>query len=74
MGFDELPEKLTKADIQNWINENRIEVEEVEKGKYDDKTNFDRLISDLEAYKNDLEDEVKNDIKNNGSAAKEKNR
>ena len=27
MGFDELPEKLT--DIQNWIDENRIEVEEV---------------------------------------------
>ena len=27
MGFDELPEKLTKTDIQNWIDENRIEVE-----------------------------------------------
>lgn len=33
MGFDELPEKLTKSDIQNWIDENRIEVEEVEKGE-----------------------------------------
>lgn len=32
MGWDELPEKLTKADIQNWIDANRIEVEEVEKG------------------------------------------
>ena len=32
MGFDELPDKLTKADIQNWIDENRIEVEEVQKG------------------------------------------
>lgn len=32
MGFDELPEKLTKTDIQNWIDENRIEVQEVEKG------------------------------------------
>ena len=32
MGFDELPEKLTKSDIQNWIDENRIEVEEVQKG------------------------------------------
>jgi hypothetical protein len=32
MGFDELPEKLTKADIQNWIDEKRIEVQEVEKG------------------------------------------
>ena len=31
MGFDELPEKLTKADIQNWIDANRIEVKEVEK-------------------------------------------
>ena len=29
MGFDELPEKLTKTDIQNWIEENRIEVQEV---------------------------------------------
>lgn len=33
MGFDELPEKLTKADIQNWIDENRIEVQELVKGK-----------------------------------------
>ena len=31
MGFDELPEKLTKSDIQNWIDENRIEVEVEEK-------------------------------------------
>lgn len=36
MGFDELPEKLTKTDIQNWIDENRIEVKEVEKGGFDD--------------------------------------
>ena len=28
----ELSEKLTKADIQSWIDENRIEVKEVEKG------------------------------------------
>lgn len=31
MGFDDLPEKLTKADIKNWIDENRIEVQDVEK-------------------------------------------
>lgn len=37
MGFDELPEKLTKADIQNWIDENRIEVQEVEKNQSDKK-------------------------------------
>ncbi len=33
MGFDELPDKLTKTDIQEWIDKNRIEVEEVEKAK-----------------------------------------
>lgn len=33
MNFDALPGKLTKADIQNWINENRINIEEVAKGK-----------------------------------------
>ena len=32
MGFDELPAKLTKQEIQEWIDANRIEVEEVEKG------------------------------------------
>lgn len=32
MGFDELPAKLTKQEIQDWIDQNRIEVEEVEKG------------------------------------------
>lgn len=32
MGFDELPAKLTKQEIQEWIDQNRIEVEEVEKG------------------------------------------
>lgn len=39
MGFDELPDKLTKADIQNWIDENRIEVKEVEKGGFEWKGN-----------------------------------
>ena len=35
MQFDEFVEgkkSLTKADIQDWINQNRIEVQEVEKG------------------------------------------
>jgi len=29
MGFDELPEKLTKTDVQKWIDENRIDIQEV---------------------------------------------
>ncbi|MBN1156719.1 hypothetical protein JXA85_03825, partial [Candidatus Woesearchaeota archaeon] len=36
MGWDELVEgknSLTKADIQSWIDQNKIEIEEVEKGK-----------------------------------------
>jgi hypothetical protein len=30
MGFDQLPDKLTKSDIQKWINENKIDVKDVE--------------------------------------------
>jgi gas vesicle protein len=50
MGFDELPEKLTKADIQNWIDENRIEVEEVVKGSKKDwvEKNNERLNNEKE--------------------------
>ena len=31
LGFDELPDKLTKTDIQKWIDENKIDVKEVVK-------------------------------------------
>jgi hypothetical protein len=45
MGFDELPEKLTKTDIQNWIDENKIEIKEVEKWTPTD-DDIDVLLSD----------------------------
>jgi len=49
MGFDELPEKLTKSDVQNWIDENRIDVKEVIKG--------DKIITAYDVF-NDINDFV----------------
>jgi len=60
MGFDELPDKLTKTDIQEWIDENRIEVEEVQKEKYVETGYVDTDTPNAEAqelledYENDL--------------------
>ena len=51
MGFDELPDKLTKADIQNWIDENRIEVKEIEKGRPID---LENAISERKQYENQM--------------------
>src|ERR1035437_2321977 len=44
MGFDELPEKLTKSEVQKWIDENKIDVKEVTKVNYEDEVKNDTAI------------------------------
>ena len=64
MGWDERfgkTDKLTKADIQNWIDENKIEVEEVEKGQENSDIRYeysDELTENSAERKSELEDAI----------------
>lgn len=60
MGFDELPDKLTKSDIQDWINKNKIEVEEILKeqtiirGEDTGMVDFERFIPERQEEYDEL--------------------